>query len=64
MIAYEQHRDASASEPDGGPEIEHGGERMPLLMSGRASVPQRGALGRAQARRSSSTTSTRAATAA
>ena len=25
------------SEPDGGPEIEHGGERMALLMSGRAS---------------------------
>jgi uncharacterized protein DUF4178 len=23
--------------PDGGPEIEHGGERLPLLMSGRAS---------------------------
>jgi hypothetical protein len=35
VIAY----DSSAmldSTPDGGPEIEHGGERLPLLMSGRA----------------------------
>ena len=35
MIAY----DSSATlgfVPDGGPEIEHGGERLPLLMSGRA----------------------------
>ena len=36
VIAY----DSSAVlgfKPDGGPEIEHGGERLPLLMSGRAS---------------------------
>ena len=31
-----QQRDARVR-PDGGPEIEHGGERLPLLMSGRAS---------------------------
>ena len=36
VIAY--HSSATLGfEPDGGPEIEHGGERLPLLMSGRAS---------------------------
>jgi hypothetical protein len=35
VIAY--HSSATlGSVPDGGPELEHGGERLPLLMSGRA----------------------------
>ena len=36
MVAHESIG-TLGSEPDGGPEIDHGGERMPLLMSGRAS---------------------------
>ena len=36
MVAHES-TGTLGSEPDGGPEIEHGGERMALLMSGRAS---------------------------
>jgi hypothetical protein len=51
VVAY----DSSAVlgfKPDGGPEIEHGGERLPLVMSGRAayrsaeraSAPKRGEL--------------------
>ena len=35
VIAYE-HSATVSFVPDGGPEIEHGGVRMPLLMSGRA----------------------------
>jgi hypothetical protein len=35
VIAYESGATLDAV-PDGGPEIEHGGERMPLLQSGRA----------------------------
>ena len=36
VVAYESSATLD-SEPDGGPEIEHGGERLPLLVSGRAS---------------------------
>ena len=36
VIAYDSSETLD-SPPDGGPEIEHGGERLPLLMSGRAS---------------------------
>jgi hypothetical protein len=35
VIAYETSATLEAA-PDGGPEIEHRGERMPLIMSGRA----------------------------
>ena len=35
VIAYESGATLDAA-PDGGPEIEHAGERMPLFMSGRA----------------------------
>ena len=35
VVAYESSTALDVA-PDGGPEIEHGGERMPLLMSGRA----------------------------
>ena len=35
VIAYDSSETLDSA-PDGGPEIEHGGERMPLLMSGRA----------------------------
>src|SRR5918994_5534116 len=35
VIAYESGATLEAA-PDGGPEIEHGDERMPLLQSGRA----------------------------
>ena len=36
VIAYE-HSETASFVPDGRPEIEYGGERLPLLMSGRAS---------------------------
>jgi hypothetical protein len=36
VIAYDSSAVLERA-PEGGPEIEHGGERMPLLMSGRAS---------------------------
>ena len=36
VIAYDSSETLDSA-PDGGPEIEHGGERLPLLMSGRAS---------------------------
>ena len=58
MIAYDSSAVLGFT-PDGGPEIEHGGERLPLLMSGRADLPQRGALARRPSGASSSTTSTR-----
>ena len=36
VIAYDSSETLDSA-PDAGPEIEHGGERLPLLMSGRAS---------------------------
>jgi hypothetical protein len=36
VIAYDRSA-TLGTVPDGGPEIDHGGERLPLLMSGRAS---------------------------
>jgi len=51
VVAYDSSA-VLAFEPDGGPEIEHGGERLSLVMSGRAvyrsveraSAPKRGEL--------------------
>ena len=60
VIAYESSARLDGV-PDGRPEIEHGGERLPLLMSGRASYRTSSARRRPRPA-SSSTTSTRSAT--
>ena len=63
VIAYESSETLD-SVPDGGPEIEHGGRAPAAAHERPGELPQRRALGRVEERASSSTTSTRSATAA